>query len=494
MMNEKRDLALFESCISKMAGVNEGSYSSNLTTEGYFSRRLGPAYSLEEVAETIDGGSKAAKRLLSRSYFKMDGMYRRIILYYATILKYYGVLSPHFIDEPIKSAKKRYEQAIDYVEVMKLPTLCADLAVRTLIDGEYFGVVARGTNESFGMIPLPNEYARSTYKDINNNDSIDFNMHYFDLMSKEERKRAFSIYPTFFASLYRSVRGKADKWVALPTDQTLYLSFGNSGPLFLNALRATANYREYTDLEKIKDAEEIKRILVQKIPHVPNTRELLFEPPEAEKIHAGTVRMMKNNRSVSVLTTYADVDVTKTEASSETVQRNNLEKILSTIYQEAGVSPQLFATSGNLALEKSIANDTALMKMLADKVAVFVTNLLNFKFANKNVSFKWIFLNLSYYNEKESLSSAKDLATLGYSWLVPALAQGLSQRDLLDIKKLENNVLGLENLLVPLQSAYNAPSDGGKGGRPRKDEDDKSSRTLANETSKDTGGRSGEEA
>jgi hypothetical protein len=54
---------------------------------------------------------------------------------------------------------------------------------------------------------------------------------------------------------------------------------------------------------------------------------LVFEPPEAEVMHNGAVRMMSGNKNVSVLTTYADVDAIVSNTSSE-ASTNALEKSL----------------------------------------------------------------------------------------------------------------------------------------------------------------------
>jgi hypothetical protein len=52
---------------------------------------------------------------------------------------------------------------------------------------------------------------------------------------------------------------------------------------------------------------------------------LLFEPEEAKIIHEGTVKMMKGNKNVSVLTTYADVDSVVSKTTNENTN-NVLEK------------------------------------------------------------------------------------------------------------------------------------------------------------------------
>ena len=67
----------------------------------------------------------------------------------------------------------------------------------------------------------------------------------------------------------------------------------------------------------------------------------------------------------------------------------------------------------------------------------------------------------------------------------------LSQRDIVNIKELENDVLELSDLLIPLQSAFtqgaedpNAQSAGGI----EKEQSEKAETTLAKEESLDKGG------
>lgn len=72
---------------------------------------------------------------------------------------------------------------------------------------------------------------------------------------------------------------------------------------------------------------------------------------------------------------------------------------------------------------------------------------------------------------------------------MPAIAAGLSQSDLCNIKALENDVLKLSDLLIPLSTAYTQSGDvSDVGGAPKKEEDEKSPRTIENEKSLDNQG------
>ena len=139
------------------------------------------------------------------------------------------------------------------------------------------------------------------------------------------------------------------------------------------------------------------------------------------------------------------------------------------------------------------------MMYLANKFGAFVSNLINTLFSNSNITFKYTFLPISYYNQSEFIDSSFKLVGSGYSFLMPAIAMGLSQKDLSSVKDLENDVLKLNQKLRPLATAYTQSGDGNseskpgtvdsnitdpdEGGRPQKLDIKKSERTLENENS-----------
>ena len=65
----------------------------------------------------------------------------------------------------------------------------------------------------------------------------------------------------------------------------------------------------------------------------------------------------------------------------------------------------------------------------------------------------------------------------------PALAQGFTQRDLVNVKDLENDVLNLTEKLIPPQTAFTQDGESGGNGRPTKETGEKKDKTLENEKS-----------
>jgi hypothetical protein len=276
----------------------------------------------------------------------------------------------------------------------------------------------------------------------------------------------------------------------VPTNISVYFSFLDGRPAFLDIIPATIYYDTAIANELDREAEEIKKIIVQKIPHLTSTGELLFEPPEAEEIHKGTSGMMKHNKNVSVLTTYADVDVVSSNSKSEATT-NTIEKMANNVYYKTGVSDQIFKANSSSAVETSITNDMTFMQNLVSKYSIFVTEIVNVLFSSKKVNFKYTILPITYHNAFKYTDNALKLANAGFSFILPAIAMDLSQRDIVNIKELENDVLELGELLIPLQSAFTQgaedPNAQGAGGV-AKEQSDKAETTLAKEESLDKGG------
>ena len=498
-MEEERkstfDLDSFKKAKQSMIATNSRAYDDYYSTKR---RRLEQTkdYTVEEIDRIINSGSLSEQQKLSRNYFYKDGFYKRILIYYASLLKYTGMLIPNPSYGKKLSTEhisKRYYNAMNFIERMSLPTMLTNCALRALIDGSYYGIIQTLDKENFVLLDLPTGYCCSRFKDVKGNDIIEFDITYFNtILDEKARDEALAIYPKEISRAYKRYKNgtSTKRWVFVPSDIGVCFPFFDGRPLFLNVIPATVNYEESVEIERERDLEEIRKIIVQKVPHL-TTGELLFEPEEAEEIHAASVGMMKGNKNVSVLTTYTDVDAIVSKTSADTTS-NNLEKMSQNIYNEAGTTSQLFAATGNLALSTSLKNDLSLMMIIANKFSVFITNIVNDLYANSNINFKYSILPITYYNDEDYMNNTFKLAGSGYSFILPALASGLSQRDLGNIKDLENDLLGLREKLLPLSSSYTQSASGASGepGAPEKEDTQKSPKTIQNEESLDKQGGS----
>lgn len=487
----KRQFNLYKSSNQKIATRDDG-WNSNIWNRYLRNRN----YSEKNIIDIIENGSIESQIDLSRCFFEKGGFYTQQILYYSTLLKYVGILIPQTSKGlPLSTPyiQKKYENAMNLIELLNLPVLFTHITEKALVDGTYYGVIQTNTKQNLAILDLPALFCRSRFKDIEGNDVIEFNVDYFNtIQDLNARQYALNIYPdeiSMYYDAWKKNSSRLDKWMIIPSEIGVCFPFLNGRPFLLSILPAILNYTETVNLEKERNLEEIRKIIVQKIPHNSSTNELVFEPDEALDMHEGTVEMLSGNKNLSVLTTYADVDAIVSKSSSENAN-NSVERMFANIYGEAGISPQLFSSTGSTTLKSSIKKDISLMMRLVNKYSLFITNLVNRFYANANVKFKYEILPVGEQNFDDYIKTQKELASLGYSWLIPAIAQGFSQKDLTNIKELENTYLNLKDLLIPLSSSFTQSTvDKPEGGAPPKEQENKASQTIANEKSLDnTGG------
>ena len=454
------DLASFKRASSGMVSKNDEVYGDYDYLSWRSKSRTLKDYKPEEIDNIINSGSLSEQRELSRNYFLKDGLYRAIILYYANLLKCANLLIPKVsFGKKLsdKATQKRYYKALDYLDEINPPILYNKITTRALTDGAYYGLISSLDKGSFVLIDLPASYCQSRFRDIYGRDIIEFNVNYFDHFTDEDtRNQVLEIYPKEVISFYRRYqKGKTKtSWIKLSTDSTLYFSILEEGnPTFLNVIPATIQYDEAVDTERERDLEEIRKILIQKIPHLQDGA-LLFEPDEALEMHTGAVGMMKGNKNLSVLTTYADVDsiVSKTSLST------------------------------------SILNDISFIMPITNKISKFISELLTQLFGNSNIKFTYKILPVSIYNQSDYLTDAFKLAQSGYSFFLPGAVMDLNQRELLSMKELENEVEKLQEKLVPLNSTYTQSGTSGEPGRPEMKTEEKTQTTIEQEASKDKQG------
>lgn len=478
----------FKKAQEKMIAISDAAYQS---WGDRINKKPLRDYSKDEIKRIINSGSILEQRKLSENYFYKNGFYRRILLHYAVMLKYIGILIPNItmdIDVEKKAFKKKYNSSLQFLENMDVPNFCTSVALTALIYGSYYGVILKADKDGFAVLDLPHQWCTSRFKDYLGNDIVEFNLRFFDSISDTElRKKTLSMYPKFIRKAYENKKKTLnDYWLVIPPEHGICFSLLDGRPTFLNIIPAALDYEDSVETEKERAKEEIKKIIVQKVPHNNSTNELLFEPEEAQVMHEGSVKMLRGNNNVSVLTTYADVEAISSKTTNDN-SVNNLEKMMYNIYYEAGTSSQLFGTTSNLSIEYSIKNDMALMMSLVGKISIFITNVINRIFGGQSIRFSYKILPVSYYNETEYIENSYKLANTGYSFILPALALGISQQDLYNIKQLENDLLKLDELLIPLKTSYTQSNDNNDGdndaGRPKSDNKDLSPKTEQNQTS-----------
>ena len=150
-----------------------------------------------------------------------------------------------------------------------------------------------------------------------------------------------------------------------------------------------------------------------------------------------------------------------------------------------------FNTDGNIALEKSIANDEATLAALILQFETFLNVLLTpFNGNPKKLTYQAQILPTTIYNYKDLAKLYKEQTQLGASKILPQLALGQAQSSIIDTAKFENGVLNLNDLFIPPMSSNTMSTkvqqqikDKKEAGREELPDDEKSEKTIQNRES-----------
>ena len=341
---------------------------------------------------------------------------------------------------------------------------------------------------------------------------MEFNVKYFDdaFADVAYREKVLKLFPAEFRKAYIAYKkGNLPKdsqkddagWFLLDAAYAIKFNLNSSDfPLFIAVIPKLLDLEDAQDLDKKRMAQQLLRLVIQEMPLDKNF-ESVFDIPEIQAFHDNAVQMVGDAIGMSVLTTLANVKVEDLSDGAQTAAGiDQLDKIERTVYNEAGVSQMQFNTDGNIALEKSIANDEATMTDLLLQFQSFAEDLL--RFVNKNINrlhYKVSMLPTTIYNYKDLAKIYKEHTALGFSKLLPQVALGHPQSVVMATAYFENDMLHLEEVFIPPQnsntmsSSPTAPSkkttkdteaSGGEvGGRPELPDDEKSTKTIQNEES-----------
>lgn len=445
----------FKKEIGVMIAKTKDAYVKSNAREPAQNNRFRNDFSKEEIHRIITDGSAVEQAKLSEYFFTISGVYKRVILHYATFLTYSWVMVPHlkkFTDKlKDKKNQKTYFDAAEFCSSFGIERKCAHFAKFVLVDGGYYGLI-HDNGENVAIQDLPFEFCRSRYKNSQDVDIIEFDVRFFDTIREEAfRNQILKTYPKVIQKGYRSYKGgKGEPWIFLPAELGIYFTLFEEKPFFLDLIPLIDDLEDYKEMDKERNLMSLRRILVQESPH--DGMNLVFEPQELSDMHEGVLEMLINTPDVDVVSSYNKVHLL--DLSGVPGDKTELQAAQQLIYDSAGVSKELFSATTDAGLTFSLNNDLSMMMVLGQSFAHFFTALLNNKFGNRKLSFKLLVLPISFYNAYDYTSKAKDLAAFGYSFLTPILSTGVDQTNLADLKALENDVLDLDEVLKPLQSAY----------------------------------------
>ena len=468
------------------------------------------------VVRALETKNLAQLRTLSQYFFSTNGIYMRLCRYLAYLYRYDYFITPIIIDESIKETKivEGWMKAATLLENSNLKKMFGEIALKVIKNGCYYGI-KMVDKEGVYLQELPVDYCRARYRH-KGLPAVEFNVKYFDDLFRDTKYklRVLKLFPKEIQKAYVAYKkGTLPKdtneddagWILLDVNSTFKFNLSETDvPIFTSVIPALMDLDEAQDLDKQKMKQQLLRIIIQQMP-LDKNGDMIFDLDEAAQMHTNAANMLGKAIGVNVLTTFADVSVADMSDKSNVSSVDQLDKVERTVYNEAGVSQMQFNTSGNLALEKSIANDEASMSDLILQFENFACGLLEpFNKNRRRLYYTVQILPTTIYNYKDLAKTYKEQTMIGFSKLLPQVALGQSQLSVMSTALFENKILKLDELFTPPQMSSTMsnkdkeevkekepspneekgePSAGDEGGRPELPEDQKSEKTIQNEES-----------
>lgn len=444
-------------------------------------------------------------RDISNYFYEISGIYQRLCNYMATLYRYDWFITPHAVDA--KKDKKKLEndfyKVLDYLDNSDIKRTCGNVALDIIKEGVYYGITI-DFGDRFAIQKLPAAYCRHRYYS-GIDPVIELNLQFFDacFSNPQLKLQILKTFPKDIQQayiLYKKGKLKGDYpgdkscWYALDPGSSIKLNLnGSDFPPLAGVIPSIIDLDQAQDLDRQKTMQQLLKIIVQKLPRDKNG-DLIFDVEEAKDIHNAAVNMLRRAIGVDVLTTFADIEKIDTKDSNSNTTTDDLEKVERTVYNNAGISHNLFNADGNLAETNAILVDEANLRDLPIQFANVINKILK-KFNRLNhYSFRLSMLETTQFNYRELSKMYQEQVQIGQGKMLPQIALGQPQSSILHTLIFENDILALAERMLPpmssntmssraLQSWSNNPNKG-KAGRPEKEDNQKSDKTIQNIQSK----------
>ena len=530
MENSKQDYLIYNKLKINRQNISDVSLNSDVITPTYRTKHNSDSMygNKKVVIEALERKDYDLIRNVSNYFYRASGVYQKVCNYLATLYRYDWYVEPRIFNQNVKEDKitSDFMKTLDFLDSSNIKKMCADICLNVIRNGCYYAY-DMSTDEEVILQELPAKYCRSIYS-VKNVPAVEFNVSFFDdkFGSTEYRNKILKLFPKEIQEGYKQYKLNQLKdetsivgikpnnwykegWILLDPDKAVKFSLSNGVggedvPILYNSIPDIIDLDAAEMLDKKKQAQQLVKILVQKLPTNKNG-DLIFDNDEAADIHMNAVEMLKNTVGVDILTTFADIEDIDLSDSSE-MSSDAVDNATDAVYRSMGVTENLFNTDGNLSTEKSIAVDEAAMRTLILQMEAFFQKRVDTRNTknNKKYKFKFHFLNTTIFNYKDLSDKYKSQVSIGFSKVLPQIALGHSQSSILNTAFFENQILNLSAIMIPpLQSSVmnidtikaldkngevaqdlskNNTEDSAVG-RPEKAEGEKSDKTIANQES-----------
>ncbi|MFJ7982442.1 hypothetical protein ACIQ1D_19450 [Lysinibacillus xylanilyticus] len=459
----KEQQELFEKQLKQFkTAVNRMNYSEKKKNQSAFN------YDIETINKWLNSPVtyEAQLRTLSQYFYNVSALYKLIIRYMALMPTYAYTVIPTDMPDKVDQAKlkKQYMKTLSYIDKMNLPHEMIKAMTIAFREDTFFGY-EHEAKDSYFIQPLDAKYCRiSSIEDGVYNFAFDFA--YFDSFKDE-----LELYPNEFKRKYNTYKETKERWIELDPLKSVCFKVNSdflySLPPFATMFQSIVDLDDYKAIKKARAKNDNFMAFIQKIPldeKNPDINKFLIDLELAMTFHNMASETLPEG--VGVITSPMAIEAVKTEKAK--TDSDLVSEAYREAFRDGGVSEFLFNSDKNtsVGLAKSILTDEEVVFAMLRQVERWINRKL------KNMSgvynFKIKILDITVFNREEKSKQYLESAQYGIPVILEIGATlGLTPLDFINKVTLENDILGLHDLLTPLQSSHTM-KNGEDVGRPEK--------------------------
>lgn len=395
----------------------------------------------------------------SRQLFQNSIEYKRLVLYYAYMSLFAYVVSPVGFDSSKGTSNtsaflKQYNKAVSQLERMNLRQELRKALVTMIVDGAAYGLIWENNSSWFIQYVDPDFCTITSLVDGCWVFSID--------MSKIKEEDLVK-YPDYVETMYAEYKNTGVKLQEVPEEHCFCIKADESVsypiPFFAGIMPSVYDLESYKSLAEVATKLDIFKLISFKIP---------TDDKGVPSIDWDTITkfydLLANNvpEAVGVAALPGEVnsvDFKKSESGNSTT---DISDAIQNFYYTSGTSSLLFGDAANNtsgALAMSIKADEEIVFAFMAQCERVVNRLL--KSLSGTQKFKITFLPATIFSKEKEVGYIKEAATLGLpTKSAYAALMHVQQIDIGGMSYVENDVLKLQDVFIPLSSTYTQSSAG----------------------------------
>lgn len=427
-------------------------------------------YTLQDIYNYLEAPSRFQQKLIEASnyFYNNSSHYRRLVTYYASLYTLDYTIEPHKYNASVsrEQMQREFEATANQTAKMHLKHELRKVLEVLMRDGVFYGVIWE-TKDSWFLQAIDPKYCRLY--------ALDAGVWRYTIDCSKLREADLDMYPPQFRKMYNTYKNGGTRRQEVPAEISFCVKADESNvaysvPPWVSTIPLLYAIEEYKELY-----ETASKIANYKLLHI-----------DLELNDDGTDSKMNWTRALQYYQQVAaalppfvglsmapfkleDIDFDKTGVTATTSPVSEAEE---TFWADSGTSPLLFGSAKNNtagALKLSVLADVALMSGIISELE----RIVNYHLASltRECGFGIHILPTTVFNRDEMVQEYKDLAMIGApTKMQMCAAAGIEPSEVSGAAMLENSVLELNDIFMPLQSGYTVSSD--VGGRPPMDDED----------------------